>query len=71
MTTWKNKLTKAEREHLRVDAEVNTIQDLRECREAQRKLDPVREVCWTCRGIAVKVDIETPGGTITERRSEK
>lgn len=55
---WQKKLNKAELTHLRKDANVRTLAELKETRAGQKALDPAKEVCWDCRRIAIKLGIE-------------
>jgi hypothetical protein len=58
---WKDKLTAAERKHLR-DMGIYTLRELRETREYQRHLKELPraggEPCHECKHIAVKLGIE-------------
>lgn len=58
---WQNKLTKSELIHLKFDAKVNTLRDLKECRSAQKEFAATvnsPELCFDCKIIAQKLGIE-------------
>jgi hypothetical protein len=53
-------LTFKEKQHIRY-ATIGgrlTVAAFKANREAQKRLDPNKEVCWECRAIAIKLGIE-------------
>ena len=60
---WKDKLTKKELSHLRETLDTLTLRDFRRSRKWQnergRNSASNRELCFSCRRIALKLGIET------------